>query len=96
MIPTYGSGHSNWANLYLKQIVQFYEIAIVGEKARQKALELNQPYHPNKLLIGSNTESTLSLLKNKLTSGGKTIYVCINKPCQFPTSEVDKVLILIV
>tara|TARA_B100000900_G_scaffold305249_1_gene263909 strand:- start:8262 stop:10283 length:2022 start_codon:yes stop_codon:yes gene_type:complete len=95
MIQTYGSGYSNWANLYLNQVVPFYEIAIVGEKAQQKALELNQTYHPNKLLIGSNTESSLSLLKNKLTAGRTTIYVCISKSCQLPTTKVDEALSLI-
>ena len=96
MIPTYGSGYSNWANLYLNQVVPFYEIAIVGEKAQQKALVLNQTYQPNKLLIGSNTESTLSLLKNKLKAGRTSIYVCINKSCQLPTTEIDEALSLIV
>ena len=96
MIPTYGSGYSNWANLYLNQVVPFYEIAIVGEKAQQKALVLNQTYQPNKLLIGSNTESTLSLLKNKLKAGRTSIYVCINKSCQIPTTEIDEALSLIV
>ena len=96
MIPTYGSGYSNWANLYLNQVVPFYEIAIVGEKAQQKALVLNQTYQPNKLLIGSNTESTLSLLKNKLKAGRTSIYVCINKSCQIPTTEIDEAFSLIV
>ena len=95
MIPTYGSEYSNWASLYLSQLVPFYEIAIIGEKAQQKALELNQDYHPNKLLIGSNIESTLSLLKNKLTAHSTTIYICINKSCLHPTTEVDEALSLI-
>ena len=95
MIPTYGSGYSNWANLYLNQVVPFYEIAIVGEQAQEKAWEFNQTYHPNKLLIGSNTESTLSLLENKHLPGSTTIYVCVNKSCKLPTSEVDEALSLI-
>ena len=95
MIQTYGSGYSNWANLYLNHVVPFYEIAIVGEQALEKAWKFNQTYHPNKLLIGSNSESTLSLLKNKHIAGGTTIYVCVNKSCQLPTSEVDEALSLI-
>ena len=95
MIPTYGSGYSNWANLYLNQVVPFYEIAIVGEQAQEKAWEFNQTYHPNKLLIGSNTESTLSLLENKHVLGSTTIYVCVNKSCKLPTTEVDEALSLI-
>ena len=62
-LPTFGSGYSNWAMLFLNQVVPFYEIAIVGEESLQKAWNLNQEYHPNKLLIGCNKESSLHLLK---------------------------------
>lgn len=95
MIPSYGSGYSNWASLYLNHVVPFYEIAIVGEDAQQKAWSFNQTYHPNKLLIGSNTESSLSLLENKFTAGSTTIYVCVNKSCQLPTTEVAEALNLV-
>ena len=53
---TFGSGYSNWAILYLNQVVPFYEIAIVGEESQQKAWNINQEYHPNKLLIGNNNQ----------------------------------------
>ena len=95
MMPTYGSGYSNWANLYLKQVVPFYEIAIVGEDAQEKGWNFNQIYHPNKLLIGSNSESSLSLLENKFIASRTTIYVCVNKACQLPTNEVVEALNLV-
>lgn len=95
MIPTYGSGYSNWANLYLNQVVPFYEIAIVGEDAQEKAWNFNQKYHPNKLLIGSNSESSLSLLEHKFTAASTSIYVCVNKSCQLPTTKVAEALNLI-
>ena len=44
--------------LFLNQVVPFYEIAIVGEGSLQKAWNLNQEYHPNKLL---KKESSLHL-----------------------------------
>lgn len=95
MMPTYGSGYSNWANLYLKQVAPFYKIAIVGEDAQEKGWNFNQIYHPNKLLIGSNSESSLSLLKNKFIASRTTIYVCVNKACQLPTNEVVEALNLV-
>ena len=95
-LPTFGSGYSNWAMLFLNQVVPFYEIAIVGEKSLQKAWNLNQEYHPNKLLIGCNKESSLHLLKNKLITGNTTIYVCVKKACQHPTNKVTEALTLLV
>lgn len=83
----YGSGHSNWANLMMKFTKPFYQIAIAGKQAKQKTLELNGYYHPNKLYIGSEIESNMSLLKNKFVEGKTMIYVCQNKSCLLPTSS---------
>ena len=95
-LPTFGSGYSNWAMLFLNQVVPFYEIAIVGEESLQKAWNLNQEYHPNKLLVGCNKESSLHLLENKLITGNTTIYVCVKKACQHPTNKVTEALTLLV
>lgn len=83
----YGSGHSNWANLMMKFTKPFYQIAIVGKDTKQKTLDLNSFYHPNKLYIGSNEESNMPLLKDKFVDGQTMIYVCQNKSCLLPTSS---------
>ena len=75
----YGAGHSNWANLMMKFTKPFYQIAIVGKDAKQKTLDLNGFYHPNKLYIGSDEESNMPLLKDKFVDGKTMIYVCQNK-----------------
>ena len=94
-MPSYGSGYSNWAILMLNHIAPFYELAIVGTQAVQKALDFKQHYAPNTLLLGSTTDSPLPLLQNKMLEGQTTFYLCQNKSCQLPTTELKKVLNLL-
>ena len=94
-IKKYASGYANYANLMLKEIVPFYEVAIVGKDAHKKMLELNKKYTPNKLFIGSNEKSNLELLEGKHVEGSTMIYVCENKVCQLPTSNIKAALKLL-
>jgi hypothetical protein len=91
----YASGYANYANLMLKEIVPFYEIAIVGKDAHKKMLELNKKYVPNKLLLGSFESSEMELLQEKYVQGSTMIYVCENKVCQFPTTNIKAALKLL-
>ena len=86
----YGSGYSNWGQLYLNKVFPYYEIAIVGQNCIEKAAELNKIYVANKLLIGSKKPSMLPLLENKHVEGDTYIYVCVNKSCQLPVTEVSE------
>jgi hypothetical protein len=74
----------------LKEIVPFYEVAIVGKDAHVKALELNKKYVPNKLFLGSFDSSEMELLQEKFVQGTTMIYVCENKACQLPTTNIMK------
>jgi len=89
-MSSYPSGYSNWGILFLDNIFEFYEVAIVGKDANKIRMELNKYYIPNKLYIGSNKESKLPLLQNKFVAGETMIYVCVNKSCQLPVSEVGE------
>ena len=88
----YGRGSSNWLILYNNYIGDFYEIAIVGADAREKLKELNKNYIPNKLIIGSLTESDLPLLEYKYSENETTIYVCIDGACKLPVNETSEAL----
>ena len=94
-MSSYASGYSNYANLMLKQIHPYYEVAVVGKDAHLKTMELNRKYNPNKLFIGSFEESDLELLKGKYVEETTMIYVCENKVCQLPTNNVIKAIKLI-
>jgi len=89
---SYGSGASNWLNLYSNYLGEYYEVAIVGVDAKQKLGELNEFYIPNKLIVGSLTESNLPLLAYKYNENETTIYVCIDGACKLPVSETQKAL----
>jgi uncharacterized protein YyaL (SSP411 family) len=86
----YASGYANYANLILKEIAPYYEVAIVGKDAHTKAMELNKKYVPNKLFVGSFENSNMELLQEKFVQGITMIYVCENKACQLPTSDIIK------
>ena len=86
----YPSGYSNWFDLIYNLKSKFYEVAIVGENAIEKATELNKKYLPNKLVIGSSTSNDLPLLQNRFINGKTLIYVCVNKACKMPTEDLDE------
>ena len=94
-INQYPSGFSNWLDLMLNYSNNFYEVAVVGKDAKKMIKELNHYYLPNKLIIGSLSENELPLLKNRFVDEKTLIYVCVNKSCKMPVSEVDKAIELI-
>ena len=91
-MDSYASGYANYATLMLKQVSPYYEIAIVGEDAHDKTMEMNTRYNPNTLFIGSFKDSNLELLEGKYMEGTTMIYVCENKVCQLPTAEIKQAL----
>ena len=86
----YPSGYTNWFDLIYNLKSKFYEVAIVGENAIERATELNKKYLPNKLVIGSSNSNDLPLLKNRFIKGKTLIYVCVNKACKMPTENLDE------
>jgi hypothetical protein len=46
----------------------------------------------NAIFLGGKTEGTLALLEGKLTKGETVIYVCQNKSCQRPTTDVEEAM----
>jgi len=91
-IPTYGSSYSNWSILALNIINPYYEIAITGNAWKEKQKELNNQYIPNKLLMGGEKSSDLSILEGKFMDE-TTIFVCIEGACKMPTQTVGDALL---
>lgn len=88
-IQNFGSAYSNWLDLYSNFSENYFEIAINGKNAKEKLLELNQKYIPNKLICGSETKSNLPLLKNRYVKNKTQLYVCVNKICNLPTEKTN-------
>ena len=94
-MQAYPSGYSNWLDLMLNYANAYYEVAIVGEDAKQKITELNKTYVPNKLIAGSTSENNMPLLENRYNPSSTLIYVCVNRACKLPVSEVGKAIKLL-
>lgn len=91
----YPSGYSNWFDLMLNYSSPFYEVAIVGKDAKQKISELNKTYLPNKLIAGSTSDNNMPLLENRFVPDETYIYVCVNKACKIPVTQVTKAIKLL-
>ncbi len=89
------SFYSNWLQLYIDLKNHPYEVAMVGSKSFNKALEWQSHYVPNAILLGGESEGSLQLLTDKLQEGLTMIYVCQNKVCKFPVEDVPSALKLI-
>jgi uncharacterized protein YyaL (SSP411 family) len=84
--------YSNWASLEAQFINNPFEIAIVGKEYRTVLHSFNQHYLPDVLFLGGKSEGSLELLQHKLVKGQTTIYVCKDKACQLPVTQVHEAL----
>jgi uncharacterized protein YyaL (SSP411 family) len=87
-----GPFYANWAILMTHLVKPPYEVAIVGENLQSVRTEFDRYYLPNILLLGSEKEGGLKLLENKYVKGRTMIYVCQDKACKLPVSEVTEAL----
>ncbi len=85
----YGGSSSNWGQLVLNELKPYYEIVVVGDKAPEKALEMYKKYIPNAVFAGSTKESNMPLLENRFQEDETYIYVCQNRVCKLPVTDVE-------
>ncbi len=83
---------SNWASLFLEQLVPTAEIAIVGKGAKAMAMALKKVYLPNTIVAFSETLTENAPILSQKTpdsAGNALIYVCFNRACQRPVSKIE-------
>lgn len=88
----YGAGYSNWLQLMCDVSGEFYEIAISGEKSKEKLAEINQHYIPNKLIAGSISKSNIPLMEGRFNEGETYIYICVDGACKLPETSSQKAI----
>ncbi len=89
-IEKYPNAYGNWLDVYANYAFPFYETAICGKDAIQKAKEFHSSkYLPYSLTCGSTSSSELPLLKNRFDPTKTLLYVCVNKSCKLPTESVS-------
>ncbi len=91
-IDRYAPGYYQWLNNMLDHLGPFYEIAITGKHAEEKAKELFHYYIPNKILAFSVNPSDMALLKDRYVSGKTYIYLCVDNTCQLPVTDVKEIV----
>jgi uncharacterized protein YyaL (SSP411 family) len=79
----------NWLNLMLNYTDNYFEVAISGKDAIAKTSQLQSYYLPNILIAGATKETNLPLLENRFVDSETYIYVCVDKACKMPETEVD-------
>ena len=88
------SFYANWTKLLGLKTFGAFEIALVGDKAFEKNMQLQLNYLPTSIFMGGKKEN-LPLLKGKLVEGKTLIYVCQNKTCKYPVSQAEEAINLL-
>jgi uncharacterized protein YyaL (SSP411 family) len=85
---------SHWGILYSEMVSPMAEIVIVSPQLTSVAKELRKNYLPFSLLMGTESQSELPLIVEKVNPDGNeaTIYVCFNKTCKLPVHTVKEAL----
>ena len=86
-----GPYYANWSSLMGMISYEPFEVAIMGNGAIEKAIQMQRNYLPNVMFMGG-VEKDLPLLENKYVKDETIIYVCRNKVCKLPVKEIDKAL----
>ena len=85
-----GSYYANWDILMVWFASDPFDVVIAGEDCLSKRREFGRYYLPNVFLCGGREEGSLPVLKGRFAGGKTSIYVCRDKVCQMPVTEVEK------
>ncbi|MFN0175230.1 MAG: thioredoxin domain-containing protein [Saprospiraceae bacterium] len=90
-VEKYPLSFERWAMAMLNEVYPIYEIAIIGENAIEKALDIQRRFLPNKVISASTAPNdTLPLLAGKPGAADALIYVCRDFACQRPVSTLEE------
>lgn len=89
---TGGPYYANWDILMLMLSYSPHEVVITGDDREEKRKELDRHYLPGLIISGGSEDSSLPLLKDKPASGKTLIYVCRNKTCKMPETNINQVI----
>jgi uncharacterized protein YyaL (SSP411 family) len=83
----YGSGYSNWAELWLRLSIGSPELVAAGNKATTEIGKL-KVYAPLVVKAAAEEKSQLELLKGRLYSTDLQFYLCQNRACKRPVNSL--------
>lgn len=90
-VTRYPLSFERWAAATMNEVYPMHEIAVVGDNAQEKALNIQRVFLPNKVIAASATlDDTLPLLAGKMGDTESLIYVCRDFACQRPVSDMSE------
>ena len=89
-LAKYSTAYSNWTILLLDEVFGTYEVAITGNNAETKRIEMEQNYITNKIMLGGK-DGSLPLLAEKFNNETR-IFVCRDKTCGLPAYNIADAL----
>ncbi|GGH02163.1 thioredoxin domain-containing protein [Mucilaginibacter phyllosphaerae] len=89
-LAKYATAYSNWCVLLLDEVFGTYEVAITGNDAEAKRMEMELHYIPNKIILGGK-DGSLPLLAQRFNNQTR-IFVCRDKTCGLPAYNIADAL----
>lgn len=90
-VEKYPLSFARWGAALLTEAQNIHEIAVVGDNAIDKALEIQRGFFPNMVIAASREPSEqLPLLAGKSGAADALIYVCRDFACQRPVATLEE------
>lgn len=89
-----GAFYANWAVLYRFFTFPVFEVSVIGPQWNEVRKRTEERLPPGVILSGGADGGTLPLLKGKYSPGKTLIYVCRDKTCLLPCTDVSSALAL--
>ena len=90
-VERYPLSFERWATAMMNETQPMHEIAVVGDNAVEKAVEIQKGFLPNKIIAASKTPTDdIPLLAGKPGATDALIYVCRDFACQRPVTNLSE------
>jgi len=94
-ILNYPLSSANWACVALETGISHHVIAVVGEEADSRIVEISRYFLPNTLIVGSTGQADTAFVKGRFKEGETLIHICTENACFAPVETVDKAVMLL-
>lgn len=88
----YPSAFSNWLQVSLHLSEAKKELAICSEDALNLTTKINTFYLPHILVAGTEKNSNLPFLQDRFQEGKSLFYLCQNRTCDLPYSDIQEII----
>lgn len=83
---------SHWGIMALEAALPPYEVVITGPKAHSFRRTIAAAYQPFSLMMGTESESQLPLVRDRVNREKTIIHVCVDKTCRLPVTTAEEAL----